>query len=155
MQTLHDATVSWANERQLIVNSNIPTQALKLGSECGELNGNLAFNNDIKDDIGDCMVVCTILAQLQGYDLMLDVLSLTPVKHASPSVPTMNYYLGLLQDKAIKGQDFRVEICNFIHQMEGIALIRNTNLIECWGIAYDDIKDRTGHLNEHGTYIKD
>ena len=155
LEPLHMATIDWANDRKIIANAKVTTQALKLGSEVGELNGNLAFNNPIKDDIGDCLVVCTILAQMTNMDLLDDVLIIEPTKHNSPSVPTMNYYLGLLQDKAIKNEDFRLEMANLIHQLEGIAMIRNTNLAECWNIAYEDIKDRTGYLNEHGTYIKD
>ena len=33
--------------------------------------------------------------------------------------------------------------------------MNNTNLTNCWNVAYADIKDRKGYLNENGTFIKD
>jgi len=94
---LHEKTLRWSYDRGILTNGKLTTQALKLGSEMGELMDNVAKGNleSIKDDIGDCLVVLTNLAYLAG-----------------------------------------------------------TSLDECWQIAYDDIKDRKGFLNENGTFIK-
>lgn len=61
--------LQWATDRGIIENGNSNTQMLKLVSEMGELADNLAKGNDVSDDIGDCMVVLTIIARLQGLDL--------------------------------------------------------------------------------------
>jgi len=39
--------------------------------------------------------------------------------------------------------------------LTNLAKLSSTNLVECWNIAYEDIKDRKGFLNENGTFIKD
>lgn len=95
LEELHKATLEWSHERGILTNGKLPTQGLKLISEVGELCDNIAKGKCIKDDIGDCLVVLTNLANLFG-----------------------------------------------------------TDLAECWAHAYEDIKDRTGFLNEHGNFIK-
>lgn len=154
MEELHRLTLKWASDRGLLENGTAKTQALKLGSEFGELCGNLANNKGIKDDIGDCLVVCTILSNLYGDDLLV-TLEIQPVIHTTPSVPTAMMYLGEIQDMVIKNNPLGFFMRNFIHQLEGIAKLRHTNLEESWNIAYQDIKDRKGYLNEHGNFIKE
>lgn len=86
----------WSHDRKIIQNGNVLAQGLKLVSEVGELSDNLAKGRDIKDDIGDCLVVLNNLALMQG--LSLD---------------------------------------------------------DCCEKAWNDIKDRKGHMNEHGVFIKE
>lgn len=156
MVEIHNKTLRWARERGILKNGKTTTQMLKLGSEFGELSDSLANNTPIGDDIGDCMVVCTILADLQGYDLIIDcVMGVEPTHHSTPVVPTAMAYLGDMMDRAIKGQDFIEQMRNFLHQLEGIAVIRNTTLEKGWLIAYEDIKDRKGMLNSEGNFIKE
>lgn len=54
----------WADARNIIIGSTPERQALKLGSEMGELFDHVAKKDiaAVKDDIGDCMVVLTIIA---------------------------------------------------------------------------------------------
>lgn len=47
----------WHHKRNLIDGSDDKTQCLKLGSEFGELCDNIAKGRDIRDDLGDMMVV--------------------------------------------------------------------------------------------------
>ena len=61
-----DNFTQWANDRQIIQNGDILAQGLKLVSEIGELADNLAKDRCIKDDIGDCMVVLNMLANMTG-----------------------------------------------------------------------------------------
>ena len=89
-------TLKWATDRGIIQNSTPQIQMLKLTSEFGELADNLAKGNDIRDDIGDCLVVLSIIANM-----------------------------------------------------------KRTNLTECFNVAYNDIKDRKGFLNEEGIFIKE
>ena len=89
-------TLEWGEARKITINGTAQVQGLKLVSEVGELCDNLAKGRDVKDDIGDCIVVLTMIAKLSG-----------------------------------------------------------TSLEECWEVAYNDIKDRTGNLNKDGCFIKD
>ena len=36
-----------------------------------------------------------------------------------------------------------------------LAIMNDTTLEECLKVAYDDIKDRKGHMNSHGVFIKE
>ena len=86
----------WAQQRQILQNSTPQQQMLKLVSELGELSDNVAKGRDVRDDIGDCLVVLTIIARMT-----------------------------------------------------------DTSLEDCLAVAYDDIKDRKGYLNENGVFIKE
>lgn len=54
----------WAEERNLIKGATRHAQMLKLMEEMGELANGIARGNEqlVKDSIGDCFVVLTILA---------------------------------------------------------------------------------------------
>jgi NTP pyrophosphatase (non-canonical NTP hydrolase) len=58
--------IQWACERNLIEGSTPEAQTLKLGSEFGELCDNIAKGRDARDDIGDMLVVITILCEQLG-----------------------------------------------------------------------------------------
>jgi len=96
MEELEKLVLQWATDRKILVHSTPQIQGLKLGSEMGELFDNLAKGRDVKDDIGDCIVVLSLIANMSG-----------------------------------------------------------TSLAECYQVAYDDIKDRKGQMNELGVFIKD
>jgi phosphoribosyl-ATP pyrophosphohydrolase len=61
----------WANDRGLIKQGNDKTQYIKLMEEAGELAQALLKDNDkeIKDAIGDMVVVLTNLASLRGFKI--------------------------------------------------------------------------------------
>lgn len=61
-----DKFTQWGLDRGIIQNGNELAQGLKLVSEMGELADNLAKGRCIKDDIGDCMVVLNMLANMTG-----------------------------------------------------------------------------------------
>lgn len=69
MDELIELCKQWSSERGIFVNGTLPTQALKLVSEIGELADNVAKRRDIKDDIGDCMVVLNNLAIMSDTTL--------------------------------------------------------------------------------------
>lgn len=61
--------LEWAQARGILDNSTSDKQFLKLVSEVGELADNLAKGRCVKDDIGDCLVVLTIIANLENTTL--------------------------------------------------------------------------------------
>jgi len=54
---LVDKVVKWHHDRNLIEGSSDKDQALKLLQELGELSDSICKGKDIKDDIGDMLVV--------------------------------------------------------------------------------------------------
>lgn len=69
LKECHEATLQWSADKLITVNGKSITQALKLMSELGELADNLAKGRSIVDDIGDCLVVLTNLAELEGLTI--------------------------------------------------------------------------------------
>lgn len=61
----------WANARNLIKGSTAQAQLVKLVEEVGELAGGIAKHrsNVVRDSIGDCIVVLSILATQSGLEL--------------------------------------------------------------------------------------
>lgn len=64
-----ESIAGWHHQRNLIDGSTHPAQFLKLIEEVGELAGNLARGRDIKDDIGDAIVVLINIAERQGVTI--------------------------------------------------------------------------------------
>ena len=62
---------------------------------------------------------------------------------------------GELADNIAKGRNIEDDIGDCLVVLCNIAKMNNTNLTNCWNVAYADIKDRKGYLNENGTFIKE
>ena len=59
----------WHHDRNLIDGSDDKSQFAKLIQEAGELSDNICKGNDIKDDIGDMIVVLINIAERNGLSL--------------------------------------------------------------------------------------
>ena len=64
-----DNVVQWHRDRNLIDGSTDKDQALKLMQELGELSDSVCKGKDIKDDIGDMLVVMLNIATRNGVTL--------------------------------------------------------------------------------------
>lgn len=62
--------VQWAHDRNLIEGSTSKAQWFKLEEEVTELWFSLRDSKNPIDDIGDCLVVLTIIAEQQGLTLL-------------------------------------------------------------------------------------
>lgn len=69
MINLEQMILQWAEDRGILQNSNPITQFGKLVSEVGELADNIVKGRDVEDDIGDCIVVLSIIASMKGTTL--------------------------------------------------------------------------------------
>lgn len=69
MNTFNAKVIEWAGARGILANSTPAMQFAKLVSEVGELADNIAKGRDVRDDIGDCMVVLAILAAFNKTNL--------------------------------------------------------------------------------------
>lgn len=69
LEIYEELIIEWSRERGILDNSTAQIQGLKLVSELGELCDNLAKGRDVKDDIGDCIVVLTNIANMSGTNL--------------------------------------------------------------------------------------
>lgn len=60
----------WHSDRNLLDGSTHKDQYMKLIQEAGELSDNICKGNDIKDDLGDIMVVLINIAAREGVTLL-------------------------------------------------------------------------------------
>ena len=61
--------VEWHEDRNLIDGATDKDQVLKLIQEVGELSDNVCKQQDVKDDIGDCLVILINIAARNGTNL--------------------------------------------------------------------------------------
>ena len=69
LYTLIDRVISWHYDRNLIEGSSDKDQVLKLAQELGELSDSVCKGKDIRDDIGDMLVVMLNIAERNGVIL--------------------------------------------------------------------------------------
>lgn len=63
--------------------------------------------------------------------------------------------IGELGDNIAKQRDVTDDIGDCLVVLNTLAIMNDTTLEECLKVAYDDIKDRKGHMNTHGVFIKE
>jgi NTP pyrophosphatase (non-canonical NTP hydrolase) len=66
---LLNSIAEWHHDRNLIEGSTDKDQFAKLIQECGELSDNMCKGNDMKDDLGDIMVVLINIMERNGYSM--------------------------------------------------------------------------------------
>ena len=69
MEEYVDLIRQWHHDRNLIDGANDKDQICKLIQEVGELSDNVCKGRDIRDDIGDCIVILVNIAERNGLTL--------------------------------------------------------------------------------------
>jgi len=59
----------WHHDRNLILGSDDKSQFCKLAEEMGELSSNICKGKDIRDDVGDMMVVLINIMERNGLSM--------------------------------------------------------------------------------------
>ena len=64
---------------------------------------------------------------------------------------------GELAGAVLKGKKDKIKdgIGDCLVVLNNVAKLEGTSLAECWDLAYEEIKDRKGYLNEDGNFIKE
>ncbi len=63
--------------------------------------------------------------------------------------------IGELGDNIAKQRDVTDDIGDCLVVLNTLAIMNDTTLEECLKVAYNDIKDRKGHMNSHSVFIKE
>ena len=63
--------------------------------------------------------------------------------------------VGELGDNVAKERDVTDDIGDCLVVLNNLAIMNDTTLEQCLRVAYNDIKDRKGHMNTHGVFIKE
>lgn len=163
MKELIQNIEQWANDRNLIKGSTPPKQMLKLMEEFGELCAGIAKNKPemIKDAIGDCFVVLTILNQQTEVDLDIDEILNKSYKlikntndYTTASTLLFTYYAGNLANAICCDEDPSEFITCLFVLLFLISSQCYLNLTDCVQHAYNQIKDRKGKMID-GVFVKE
>ncbi len=147
----------WAEDRNILRGTRPIDQAMKLFSEAGELADNIGKGRDIKDDVGDTLVVLTILAaQLDVSLSQLNFKSLDWADGSSKELALVLFNtLPEIVGYAHNANFFHIGLFKrAINTLSSIARNHKATLEECLSVAYNDIKDRKGVVY-NGTFIKE
>lgn len=162
-QEFYKNVLMWAEKRNIIEGSTLEHQTIKLGEELGELcsgvaRGDLAL---IKDSVGDCMVVVTILRAMVGAT---DTLEDEPSDAQLPSGDVFKRYatltvmcrMGEIAQCIFPRTNKLVALATirtFYQELEALCSVYNIDITECYETAWNDIKDRKGLIVD-GVYMK-
>jgi len=69
MEILIKLVSQWHHDRNLIEGATSKDQVLKLIQEVGELSDSVCKQQDVEDDIGDCLVILINIAEREGTTL--------------------------------------------------------------------------------------
>ena len=69
MEELTKLIIKWHYDRNLIEGSSDKDQVLKLMQELGELSDSVCKGKDVRDDLGDMMVVMLNIMERQGVTM--------------------------------------------------------------------------------------
>ena len=153
-------TKKWFIDRDLEHGGRLDKQALKLSEEFGELCAGYLKQNEklTKDSIGDCAVVIVGLALLIDVDVHSIFKSADGVRprEAMESFKLLNANISefqLSQDLASK-EMCRHNLVRAVAYLKSISKAFDYDFVDCFEIAYNEIKDRKGKWND-GTFVKE
>lgn len=150
--------IQWATERNFFGQggATITGQLYKGMSEFGELCDNLAKGRDIRDDIGDNMVVAVVLSKLYAKPIVNmwagpEFLEVSADRHpweVRRIMGNLSYAWTTLMES--DDWNFLKDIIYYCHEL---ASVHNIPITECMEKAWNDIKDRKGQWR-NGVFVK-
>lgn len=163
MQQLIKNIEQWAEDRNLIEGSTPKKQFIKLMEEFGELCGGVAKDNlgIIKDSIGDCFVVLTIInAQCRNESTEANANQshlLEPTGHfransVEEALLRTAAKIGNFANMTTYPDDWDVNsLSNYLFLISKMVKL---DFWDCVQHAYDKIKDRKGRMID-GVFVKE
>ena len=143
----------WAEERNILLGCTPLDQSMKLFSEFGELADNIGKGRDTKDDIGDVLVVTIIMSTQMNFDIIPEysAITITGLDQFTDKQLALSLNMALCSFVMMPDNESILQVLSMLSML---AAIKGSTLAECLGVAYDDIKDRKGHM-ENGVFIKE
>lgn len=163
---LEKLTLEWGAARKITINGKISTQVLKLVEEFNKEYYSAADKDQLEDAIGDAIVVLTMINGLNNSKFINPITNITDqlvnmcksrTERLDLITSVLNIHIGNLASDAIRDITDNIELnVSVVYKLLGLLAIQhNTSSNSCWNLAYNEIKDRTGYLNEDGAFIKD
>ena len=152
----------WSEARGIYAHSTALAQALKAVSEVGEL-ADATIKGDIdelRDAIGDVAVCLVNVAHMTGSQLDYDYIFDDAVhkRTAQERAAGVAGSVGELSFE-LSGRNNNAAIAAYIdaafYSLYATANVNNLNFLECCEAAWNEIKDRKGHMVAGGAFVKD
>lgn len=143
--------MKWATDRNFYGEggATYEQQTLKFLEELGELCGAYVRKKDLRDHIGDCLVVHIIL---RGFSQREDeTYSITDVQNTPNIRQSSAYMLRKLASLSSTGRGNEIIIADILGVIANAA---GLTLQECLDVAYGEIKDRKGKFID-GVFVKE
>lgn len=149
----------WSTARGIYAHSTALAQALKAVSEVGEL-ADATIKNDLdalKDAIGDvmvCLVNVAHMSDIKDFDY-------SEMQEQNSSEIAIGYALRYLSRIVLYITNVHssnvddILISSVVDNMAAVSKLNGFTLLECCESAWDEIKDRTGHMVAGGAFVKD
>lgn len=158
MINVYDNIRGWAAERGIIANGTLRGQSLKLVEEFGELAAGMAKGDceAIKDAIGDCLVVLTIMEALESQPVHSD-----PDNEGHPlGDPLARAAACMAEIVDCASNDLPPEFCfdQAAAMQDALCQIAEKydfTAMQCAFHAWGQIKDRKGYMNAQGVFVKE
>ncbi|MDY0191015.1 MAG: MazG-like family protein [Desulfuromonas sp.] len=152
----------WSTARGIYEHSGALAQALKAVSEVGEL-ADATIKNDLdalKDAIGDVAVCLVNVASMT--DSTLDEVYIfddVKVERSAPQIVAhvsyMVAHVSLAAAESILCEPIDDALNGAFYSLYATANVNNLDFLDCCSAAWDEIKDRTGHMVAGGAFVKD
>ena len=160
--------IQWAVDRGIVQNSTVRAQISKTQEEIDELKAAVAAVDlsETIDGVGDVLVTLIIAAHMAGLDIeqcylreFLDKTSWSPrLIHARVEwrLAWSQKWLNDLADAVDSGShDVGRLIASVAGGVVSVASCAGSNGDECLEAAWQEIKDRKGHLGPDGLFVKE
>jgi len=160
LEHFHEVVVQWALDRNLLEGTTNLKQCKKFHEEKGEMLGNIIDGKDIRDDIGDCLVIIVQMIWREGSTLKLkSIVENCDLYGTNQSkLDGVDFYntfaceAEALIDSTMRGFAVHYEWC--VEELYLLARHFGFTLLECCEIAFNDIKDRKGKMI-NGSFVKE
>ena len=146
--------IQWATDRNFFAENGatIEGQIFKGSSEFGELCNNLGKGRDIRDDLGDNMVVAVVLSKLYGVELHQRYSNRFEYKGTSGTKRRIASNISYAWTSLMESDD-HAYLTDIIYYCHEFADFLGIPVEDCYETAWNDIKDRKGRMI-NGGFVK-
>lgn len=151
----------WQAERGIYEHSTALAQALKAVSEAGEL-ADAVIKGDrdaLKDSVGDVMVCAVGVAKMSHFDI--DFMNEGQCENDWSQHQIASIIASCVTDictsvSCDEHPSMLIDpMCDLFYWLDTLAKRNDLTLMECCEAAWNEIKDRKGHMVAGGAFVKD
>lgn len=156
---LYTLIAAWAEQRNFREGATLEGQSLKLAEEFGEFLKHYNKGSDCTDDIGDVLVVVTVLRYMLGIQVKVPArcdkyfagpvnVNVATAHDAISKLLNMTVRWHANTPLALQSELYRLELC-----VAAICAELGYDVVACLQHSYNEIKDRTGKMID-GKFVK-